>query len=394
MSDAIKIVVGGDLFPTPINYQLFSEGKTEEIFGKEICEIFNRADYSICNLEGCFTDENTAPKLKDGPNIRAPKESIKAIKGLGVNCVSLANNHATDYGLHGLQDTWSVLSEAGISFFGAGETSFLVSTHYAVLVKGKKFTLYGVAENVENVPGSHTPGVNIYDEYRICNEIRALKAQCDYLIILYHGGIENIHYNTVSIRTRFHRMADNGADIIISQHTHAIGEEEYYNNSYLLYGQGNFCFHFSKKIQEWVETGLLLEIDIVEDMIKIKKHIVRRNGPCVIYDKEQDLSDFYERSKCLKDGDTFEGEIKRLADEQLIVYLQAFRGDNIIDKVIRKLFSREKYIKYIRKQYKKEHILKILLALQCEEFREVSTQGMLILLEETQDLKQGDSHDR
>lgn len=380
MSETIKVVIGGDLFPRPINYQLFRDGQVETLFGKEILSVFNRADYSVCNLEGCFTDDDAKPKLKYGPNIRAPKECIKSIVELGVDCVSLANNHATDYGKKGLLDTQNVLRESGVEFFGAGENLPSVTTHFLTEIKGKRFCFYGVAETLEDAPTQKLPGVNLYDEYRVCRELETLKEKCDYLIVLYHGGMERIHYNTESIRTRFHRMADSGADIIIAQHTHAVGLEEYYNGAYLLYGQGNFCFHFSKKNNEWTETALLLEVDFSDEKTEVHKHLVRRKGPVVIYDEKQDLTDFYERSEKHSAGYKFEDEFIQFADEQLIRFLPFFRGKNIFDRVYRKLFSKEKYIKYLRSRYTERQILTILVALQSEEFREMFSQGMMNML--------------
>lgn len=385
MEDKVRIVIAGDLFPTPINYQLFSSGKVQEIFDEEVLKIFKNSDFRVCNLEGCFTGESTQKKQKDGPNIRAPRDCISGIVGLGVDCVSLANNHATDYGIQGLKDTYSTLDAAGIKHFGSGYDVTSVTTHYSVRIKEKTIIFYGVSETIENSPSKSAPGVNIYDEYRICSEIRLLKSQSDLLIVMYHGGIENTHYNTPSIRLRFHRMAESGADIIISQHTHAIGEEEYYKNSYLLYGQGNFCFHFSKKLTEWVETGLLLEIDYTDNGYSVNKHVVRRDGPYVRYDKEQNLEGFFERSKRLSAGDEFKPELKKLADEKVITYLHAFRGNNFVDRMARKVLSDEKYLKYLKKQYSQRHILRILLALQSEEFREISTQGLSNMLEELEE---------
>lgn len=384
MSKEFKIVIAGDLFPTPINYELFSKGKAETIFGEKVCSIFSSSNYSICNLEGCFTDERTTPKLKDGPNIRAPKDCVAAIVDLGVDCVSLANNHATDFGIDGLKDTYDVLENSKIFYFGAGIDEASVSTHHTISIMGKRISFYGVSETIENVPSNNSPGVNIYDEYRVCNELKALKEESDYLIVLYHGGIENIHYNTLSIRTRFHRMVDNGADIIISQHTHAIGEEEYYHGAYLLYGQGNFCFHFSKKLNEWVMTGILLEVEFNDNGFDVKKHIVRREGAHIIYDREQDFTDFYDRSKRLSKNEDFNAELSMLSEEKIIVYLQAFRGKNIFDRIARKILPKEKYVAYLKRHYTRKQILKILLALQCEEFREVASQGLRNMLEQVE----------
>ena len=56
----------------PENYELFKNNDVDLIFGKEIVSLFHTADYRICNLEGCFTNDDATPKLKDGPNIKAP----------------------------------------------------------------------------------------------------------------------------------------------------------------------------------------------------------------------------------------------------------------------------------------------------------------------------------
>lgn len=382
MIGSFKITILGDLFPTPINYSLFSSGDINALFGEKILNIIQQSDFSICNLEGVFTAENNKPKEKDGPNIRAPKECVNAFRLLGIDCVSLSNNHIADYGIEGVLDTYSTLDKAGIKYFGSGTSIDNISTHYDISINGKRITFYGVSETVENIPTEKEPGVNLYDEYRVCNEIFALKSECDLLIVLYHGGIENTHFNTSSIRTRFHRMADSGADIIIAQHTHAIGAEENYNKAYLLYGQGNFCFNFSKRLHEWVETGLLLEIIFSQNHFSIVKHIVRRTGPGITYDKDQDFTEFYTRSKRLSENDSFDNEIREYASKKLPAYLNAFRGENYTDKIMRKLLSKEKYYSYMKKKYKKKHILKMLLALQSEEFREVATIGLQNLLDE------------
>lgn len=389
MSESAKIVIMGDIFPTPINYDLFKQGNAEQIFSSKVCEIVASADLSICNLEGCFTGEEVPEKMKDGPNIRAPKETIKGLANFGIDYVSLANNHVTDYGNQGYLDTLKTLDSVGIKYFGAGINNKSINTHVTIELKGRKIVLYGVSETIENVPSDDMAGVNIYDEYRVCSEINELKKNCDYLFVLYHGGVENIHYNTPSIRQRFHRMADSGADIIISQHTHAIGEEEFYNNSYMLYGQGNFCFHFTKRLFEYNVTGLLLEVYINDEGFNVKKHIVRRVDQGIIYDTEQDFITFTERSNRLIKNDIFLNELKVLADEKLILYLEAFRGINYGDKVLKRILPREKYINYLRSRYSKKKILKILLALQCEEFREVSARGFLNILEKLEERNNG-----
>lgn len=81
MSEKTRLIIAGDLFPMPCNYSLFEKGDVQALFGEKLCELFALADYRICNLEGCFTDNNT-PIEKAGPNIKAPTSCIKAVKAL------------------------------------------------------------------------------------------------------------------------------------------------------------------------------------------------------------------------------------------------------------------------------------------------------------------------
>lgn len=77
--------------------------------------------------------------------------------------------------------------------------------------------------------------------------------------MLYHGGREFYRYPSPGLQHRFRRMADKGADLVVAQHTHCVGCCEKYNNSTLVYGQGNFIFDYGD--DEYWNTGLLIEVD-------------------------------------------------------------------------------------------------------------------------------------
>ncbi|MER3412240.1 MAG: poly-gamma-glutamate biosynthesis protein, partial [Thermoleophilia bacterium] len=53
-------------------------------------------------------------------HFRAPPQAVEVLALLGVDCVTLANNHALDFGPQALLDTFSFLEEAGIAWVGAG----------------------------------------------------------------------------------------------------------------------------------------------------------------------------------------------------------------------------------------------------------------------------------
>ncbi|CAG0989427.1 partial putative polyglutamine synthesis accessory protein, partial [Anaerolineae bacterium] len=83
--------------------------------------IFRDADIRICNLECVISDRGTpwtiTPKVF---HFRSDARNVKTLKIAGINVVSLANNHALDYGYQALFDMLKILDNAGIHRAGAG----------------------------------------------------------------------------------------------------------------------------------------------------------------------------------------------------------------------------------------------------------------------------------
>lgn len=385
-----KILIAGDLLPMPCNYDLFAAGDTQALFGDRLCALFASADYRVCNFEGGFTDSDK-PIEKIGPSIKAPVSTIKAIKNLGINYATLGNTHSMDYGRQGYLDTCQTLNSNGIEYFGWGENAASVKAYAEIRDGDRTIILYNTTERFENAPGEDYPGVNLYDEYRVCRELHELKRRCDFLIVLYHGGIEGTHCNSEIMRTRFRRMADNGADVVISQHTHAVGEEERYGSAYFLYGQGNFCFHFRPDVTPLLAEGLVLELDFTGDGFTAKPHRVLRTEPGCVYDEQQDLSEFYARSQthdALVAGDkkamaAFEEQLGKDCDNWATAFFTLFRGNNPLDTKKRKALSPEEYLQYLKDSYTRQQLLGMQMFMRNEEFNEVGNKILSDLLKET-----------
>lgn len=385
-----KILIAGDLLPMPCNYDLFAAGDTQALFGDRLCALFASADYRVCNFEGGFTDSDK-PIEKIGPSIKAPVSTIMAIKNLGINYATLGNTHSMDYGRQGYLDTCQTLNSNGIEYFGWGENAASVKAYAEIRDGDRTIILYNTTERFENAPGEDYPGVNLYDEYRVCRELHELKRRCDFLIVLYHGGIEGTHCNSEIMRTRFRRMADNGADVVISQHTHAVGEEERYGSAYFLYGQGNFCFHYRPDVTPLLAEGLVLELDFTGDGFTVKPHRVLRTEPGCVYDEQQDLSEFYARSQthdALVAGDktamaAFEEQLGKDCDNWATVFFTLFRGNNPLDTKKRKALSPEEYLQYLKDSYTRQQLLGMQMFMRNEEFNEVGNKILSDLLKET-----------
>ncbi len=369
----IKLIIAGDLFPKTC-HELFSRGETGQLFSDEIIALFKEADLSVCNLEGVLTSSEEK-RAKCGPSIKAPPEAARGIKALGINYVSLANNHSTDYGSEGYRETVSALEKNGIGYFGGGDNIDSIITHIRIRIKNKTFIIYGVSETVFNIPTRDEPGANLYDEYRVCKELETLKSQCDYLLVLYHGGVEYFQFPTPWVRQRFHRMADSGADAVIAQHTHCIVAQEVYNGSYLLYGQGNF--HFAQDNETSItKNGLVLEISVNENKLAVKPHLVEMKDNMTIYDPDQDLTDFYRRSERLQHGDLFEKEFSEYSEGWMVKWLMEFRGLTLKDRAMRKILGKAQFVEYLRKSYSDHTVLRMLEHVRGEEDVEVMQRGL------------------
>ena len=380
-----SIIIVGDLFPVPSNFSKFADGDITYLFGDKICKLFAQADYRICNLEGALTD-NPGKCEKIGVSLFAPTSTINAYKRLNIDCCNLANNHITDAGANGVIDTMKTLESVGITHLGAGENEDAIRKYVFLKVGEKTICLYNVAETIFNAPSKTQPGAHLYDEYVVCKEFETLKKECDYLIVVYHGGAERYRYPTPQTKKRFHRMVDSGADMVLSQHTHCVGSEEYYKGAYLLYGQGNFLFRSFNN--EFTNTGLILEVVFENENVLINKHLVDAGKDTVRYDDQQNLTAFYERSERIKDDAFVQDQFRKHAYSRVDNYLNAYKGEKTVIKRFFHHFFPKYYKKILFGSYSRLQLLMTLHSLRSEQNREMAIEGLLALLESDQVKKQ------
>lgn len=378
MEQKYSIIIVGDLFSTEQNVSYFTKGDINALFGKEIIELFAESDFCVCNLEGALTDHPDKCR-KTGPIKTTSTSAIEAYKKLGIDLCLLANNHVTDGGHQGLMDTMQALDKADIKHIGAGKNQNEIVRFIAQKVGGMNIGFYNVSETMYNKPTEGMAGAWLYDEYVVCRELEELKKQCDYLIVLYHGGIEKFPYPSPEMRKRFHRMADCGADMILAQHTHCIGCEEYHNGSYLLYGQGDFLLkNFAPGL---TDSGLIIELDIVDGKIDIKKHLVHSvDNLFVRYSDQQDLSGFEERSRKAQDETFISEQLQKFCGGELRLYLTAFKNPSKFRTLQRRFFPAA-YKKWLF-DYSDRNLLFTLHTLRSEQNRETAIVGLEHLAKE------------
>ena len=254
----MKTLLLGDLSPSSISAPYFKEKNIPELFGDTV-SLFKNKDFVIVNLECALTDHDGDIK-KFGPALKAPKETAEVIKELGVTCCGLSNNHIFDFGIKGATDTRAALESAGLDFTGFGSNYEDSRKNYFFEKNGEKICVIAVCEHEYSYALPDRMGARPFDEYETIEDIRSAKAKSDRVIVTYHGGKEMCQYPSPRLMRLCRAMARNGADVVLCQHSHCIGAYEKYNDSHILYGQGNFHFAENSSNPIWY-SSLAVEYD-------------------------------------------------------------------------------------------------------------------------------------
>lgn len=172
---------------------------------------------------------------------------VSLFEDMGVDIVSLANNHVLDYGTDCLKETFVTLEQTGIAFAGAGNTREEASALKTYDLNGETFGILAASRvipvpewNIEN----RQPGVfTTYDETALVESIKKAKESCDYVIVYVHWGVEHTTELTDHQTYLAHAYVDAGADLVLGSHSHCLQGIENYNGSLIFYSLGNYIFN-------------------------------------------------------------------------------------------------------------------------------------------------------
>ncbi len=210
-------------------------------------------DIRVGTLE-CAIGTDIAPaaeKLSDnGGNNNvcfARDEDFFRVKELGIDAVSLGNNHSFDMGEEGLKNTIGHLKSNGIGYFGAGMNKAEASAPYVVQTGGRVIAFIGccikgllpksLIPASENSYGVYQPSID-----ELCKHIKSLKRKYEYLIIMPHWGEEHVLLPPVKCVEYARLMVDAGADGVFGSHSHCVSSSCFYKKKPICFGMGNFLY--------------------------------------------------------------------------------------------------------------------------------------------------------
>ncbi|WP_253644390.1 CapA family protein [Vibrio sp. Y42_MX_L11] len=232
-----KIFVCGDI----VNYNN-ADGM---ILSKEMSDIVESADYSVCNFEAPVAGYGQ-PIPKSGAIHYQCSETLNGLNKQGFNLALLANNHIMDFGTKGLEATIETASKSGMEVIGAGVNK---SQAYEPLIKeinGMKVGIVNACEAqfgvIDHFKRSESSGYAWINHPLIDKNIIRLKNECDFVLVFAHAGLENYKVPQKEWRERYKHLCDLGADAVIGSHPHIAQGYEQYNESMIFYSLGNFYF--------------------------------------------------------------------------------------------------------------------------------------------------------
>ncbi len=214
-----------------------------------VIELLQSADITVGNLESALG--NSGEPVGKSYTFRAPAEAAISLELAGFDILSLANNHAMDFGPDSLLQAIDLLEERSIATIGAGANE--QAARERVIVETNGFEIAFLA--YVNVPvevtgfdtqtwdaGPDTPGLSWAIPEKIAEDVTLAQSVADVVVVLLHSGYEFVEQPSPAQVEASKTAIDAGASLVIGHHSHLLQGVEFYNDGLIVYGLGNFAF--------------------------------------------------------------------------------------------------------------------------------------------------------
>jgi poly-gamma-glutamate capsule biosynthesis protein CapA/YwtB (metallophosphatase superfamily) len=249
----------------------------------EVTPILTSADIAFGNLEGVLLDGGEPVKECKDPSVchlfRSPTRYAQHLAAAGFDVMSLANNHAHDFGEEGRSSGMQALESVGIRH--SGREGDVASWE----VGGLRVALIAFAPNI----GAHA----LNDYARAAELVAELASRHDIVLVSFHGGAEGVDAATLpfaeetyhgeargNVVTFAHAVIDAGADLVLGHGPHVPRALEYYNERLIAYSLGNFATYYGISVEgtKGLAPILIAELDAggrflrgrIESMIQVR----------------------------------------------------------------------------------------------------------------------------
>ncbi|WP_059102762.1 CapA family protein [Shouchella shacheensis] len=226
-------------------------------FIQEVATLVEKSDYFILNLETVLAvNPSGFLEGKQYPNWDSPQRTIDMLKKMNVDAVSLANNHTMDFGAATLLNTIKELKDAGITYFGAGQSRKEAIMPAQIKVQGKSqtknvYVLTGMKASrryrvdYNFMATDKKAGVHYLKEDRLVRKISSIKEKDPDSIVIVCPHWQGKDYKWVKETEEFRSrtFVEAGADFVLAHGTHMANHIEKYKSGIIAYSIGNFVFN-------------------------------------------------------------------------------------------------------------------------------------------------------
>ncbi len=251
------------------------------------------ADLTFGNLEGVIGRGGTAKSCNNPKycyTFRMPAHYTNHLKEAGFDLVSIANNHANDFGSAGRSTTADVLDSSGLFYAGSIKKPYTIFTQNNI-----KYGFLAAA------PNSGCFNMKYYD--KAAEIVTMLDSLCDLVIVSFHAGAEGatarhtprkdevfLGFNRGNVYKFAHQCIDAGADLILGHGPHVTRAVELYKNRFISYSMGNFCTYDKFSLIGSKGVGPILQLKLHKNGQFIEATVIptKQLGEGIpVYDNEQ-----------------------------------------------------------------------------------------------------------
>ena len=245
----------------------------------EVSPVLNDSDFVVGNLEA-VCEGNEGENLLKSPRLKTDLNALNYLDILGVNLVTLANNHVYDNLFNGYYRTIEFLKKKKIEYIGAYPKNYKGNGYFIKSIKGKKIGIlnYIYPCTNPNLPNDVKINVSFYDIQKSLSDINEVKKECDFLFLIFHWGADNAAFPMKWQREDAKKFIENGADCIVGHHSHTLQGYEQINNKYVFYSLGNFCF------APFMSNGNIYETDKNRHSDSVILKVMIENNNTVLFD--------------------------------------------------------------------------------------------------------------
>lgn len=230
----------------------------------QLVKLLESTDFNFGNLESPVSGNDRVKGR--GLVFNTSTRYLDGLVSYKFKVLNLANNHALDQGLNGLENTRRVLSNNGIAYLGVGANKEEAWQPKIVAINDVRIGFVGASYASINDGGATQNKyiARIEDLNHLRDSLALLKTQADFNVVTMHAGVEYKRYPHSSQVAFAHAAIDSGADVVIGVHPHWIQTVELYQGKYIFYSLGNFVFDMSG--HENTREGLALKIVLVKKL--------------------------------------------------------------------------------------------------------------------------------